>query len=127
MKKLLILLIVLPLTITAAPTPPSTELSWDYPMEPIAAGITGYRVYCSTTSGSYGVPFQIVNPLKMTATFAEMALPDGAWFCTITAYVTVDATTEYESWYSNEVNFTLLAGAIQNPNVPAAPINLIVQ
>ena len=86
MKRLfLILLAVVPLTITAAPTQPATMFTWSAPTQN-----TDVKT--------------VADPAATSQVFNYLA--DGTWYCAITAY----NTSKVESGYSNEINFPVKAG-----------------
>lgn len=118
MKKLLALLILLPLVITAAPTPPKTEFFWTAPTVnvdgTVLTDLAGFKIYCGSTTGNYTLVQDISNPLQTSHPLSILA--DGDWYCAMTAY----DTALQEGPYSNEINFTL-TGGIAPVEAPAAP------
>jgi len=109
MKKLfLILLIILPLTITAAPTDvPVTEFFWDH--DGVDAATFDLRCNGSTV-------VTVPEPAR-SALISDANLPDGPQDCVIF----VLSPEGYESNPSNTVNFTMSGGiATVVRNVPGA-------
>jgi hypothetical protein len=72
------------------------SLAWD---ASVSAGVTGYKVYVGSSSGTYGTPIVIGNQTSYTAT----GLAAGTYYFAVTAY---DASGN-ESGFSNEVSKTI--------------------
>lgn len=89
--KLLILVTFLLFSIPAFAA--NVRLRWDASVSP---GVTGYKVYFGTVSGTYGTPVKIGNVTDYVVT----GLADGTWYFAVTA--TDDNGNE--SGFSNEVS-----------------------
>jgi hypothetical protein len=72
------------------------SLAWD---ASVSAGVTGYKVYVGSSSGTYGTPTAIGNNTAYTVT----GLASGTYYFAVTAY---DAGGN-ESGFSNEVSKTI--------------------
>ncbi len=84
-------------------TPPTTN-SDGTPLTDLA----GYMVYCGASSGKYDRKKDAGNIIKYDT---KPWLPDGHWYCAVTAY----DTSGNESTYSNETNFRLDREAPDSP------------
>lgn len=130
MKKLILLLLLIPLTITAAPTQPKDEFCWTAPTENIDGSpltdLAGFALYCGAVSGSYTFSYNITDPSLTCDTFANAGMPDGSQFCAMTAY-DPRGIDFGEGPYSNEINFTLSGGVVPATSVPAAPFSFGIQ
>ena len=89
----------------------SIVLSWDPPTTnedgtplPIT-GITGYKIYCGTSSKNYATPITVTGGAITTFTLTNK--PAGTYYCAATAFKTI-GTTVLESKYSNEVSKVVL-------------------
>lgn len=81
-------------------------LSWEPPACTDFDCAEGYKVYCGSASGVYGLPVDVGAALEH-----PISTP-GTYYCAATAY-----NTGGESPFSNEVFFTL-------KSAPGAPVNL---
>jgi hypothetical protein len=122
MKKIIFILLLLPLTVTALPTNPNFNgLTWDAPVNS-PMPVTGYYVYCSTTSMNYSNADRVDVGNVTQGYLTNLNLVDGVTnYCVVTAYEAEGA----ESDFSNEFGFFMVNGQGQI-NVPAAPSNLRV-
>jgi len=131
MKRLFIILaLLIPLTITAAPTQPKTQFCWTAPTTNVDGSpltdLTGFVLYCGTASGDYPFSYNITDPLQTCDTFANAGVPDGNQFCVMTAY-DPRGIDFGEGPYSNEVNFTLSGSVVPANDVPGAVLNFVIQ
>jgi hypothetical protein len=127
-KKLLwVLLLLIPLTITAAPTQSGTEFAWNAPTQntddSLLTDLAGFKLYCGAQSRTYTLAIGIDNPAQVTLPIASTNIPDGDWYCAITAY----NTEGLESQYSNEYGPFTISGGKAPVIVPAAPSGFRVQ
>lgn len=118
----LAVIVWLPLTLSATPTPALNEFYWS-PVTLRADGapltdLAGYRIYCGT-SGEVGYPiaFEIANPSATTLPIVDVVHEDGHYYCSITAF----SGAGLESQYSEQINFFLKQGQVLNPATPAVP------
>ena len=76
------------------------SLAWD---ASTSTGITGYKVYVGTASGTYGSPVAIGNQ----TTYAVTGLSAGTYYFAVTA-----TTSSAESGFSNEVSTTIAGSSV---------------
>jgi len=112
MKKFLAVLAMVLMFVSLAHADSNVTFTWDANSE---SDLAGYRIYQSTTSGTYGA-FETHIPAG-TETVTLTDIPDGTYFWVLTAYDTDDN----ESGYSNEVTANL------DTLAPGAPVNVIIQ
>lgn len=126
MKKLLLLILLFPLTVSGLPSneqTPVTRLVWSVvTTNTDGSSVTpsGYKVYYST-SGIY----DDINSVFVTDTqklLADLRLADGKYSVVVTAV----NSNNLESAFTNEVTFEIQGGQPHvKQAVPAAPILLI--
>lgn len=97
MKKLMLLIALLPLSIIAAEPKASVGLAWNANTE---ADLAGYRLYRGTNSGSYVFTRDIGLQIQAVET---NLVPGITYFWVVTAY----NRTGLESEPSNEVSYTI--------------------
>ena len=102
MKKLLLAIVFILCSATMAWAPTSVTFMWDPPSN--VTNITGYKVYRSTTAGTYvKTSANLVCTVPVgTNACTEAAHPDGTWF-----WVAVSYNASGESGNSNEITRTL--------------------
>jgi hypothetical protein len=76
------------------------SLAWD---ASVSTGVTGYKVYIGTASGTYGTP----TNLGIQTAYTVTGLSSGTYYFAVTAF---DASGN-ESGFSNEVSKAVSAGA----------------
>ena len=120
MKKLLLLALLVPLTVTAVPTQPYTEFVWVAPTTNIDGSpltdLAGYILYCGPSTGDYTLTSDVPVP-ALSQTFIAAGIPDGIFYCAQTAY----NTARQEGPYSVEIGPFTLAGGVIQVIVPGAP------
>ena len=101
----------------SAPTPPATKFKWNIVTENTdgsSANVTGYKIYCGATSGSYTIESNVIGGTTDEFLIKDVVL-DGKFYCAMTAY-----TPTVEGGYSNEI-FLDVTGGVVVPIVPKAP------
>ena len=103
----------------SAPTPPATQFLWDTVTQNTdgsPANVTGYKIYCGTTSRNYTIEVTVPGGTTDTFLIADV-LDTGKYYCAMTAY-----TPTVEGGYSNEIFLDAINGVV-NRIVPLAPGN----
>jgi len=125
MKKIIALLLFIPLTITAAPTNTQiTEFFWSAPTVNIdqtpLTDLAGFKVYCRTETTNYPPQgFDVPDPNARTLAIDAVVdmLIEEKYYCTVTAY----DRDGNEGPYGPETNFLVMAGTAHlSVTVPAA-------
>jgi len=121
MKKLLLLLILLPSLSLALPTDTFISAATISVNDP-ANVVRGYYVYCKTESGAYidgnRVDVGLVDTV-FSSTIAPL-LVIGTNYCSVTAY---DEGSQNESPFSNELTIELTNGGLNQSTLPTPVFN----
>lgn len=101
MRKVLLILIILPFILGAKP-----YLRWDIPTTnadgtPLT-DLAGFKIYCGLEPGKYDIVEDIPDPAVDIYEKAKVLTQEGNYYCAATAY----DTSGNESGYSNEINFS---------------------
>ena len=127
-KFLVLFLCLLPLTVTALPTQPTTVSTIS--VSPVTTYTDGdtitepvtYNFYYRLTTGTYSDSKRI-SSTNTSVPIADMSLADGDYLVSATA-----DERGIESTYSSEGSFSVIGGVPQVKQfVPAAPTNLTVK
>lgn len=128
MKKLILILLLIPLTITAAPTEIKvTEIFWTLPTvnndgTPLT-DLGGSRIYCRTETTNFPqLGFDVPDPTASAVLIGSVVnmATDEKYTCSVTAY----NTNGDEGAYGPEFTFLVVAGSsYKNVTVPAAPVS----
>ncbi len=123
-KLLLIMLLVMPMTVTALPyTADGTTFNATHSgrmTDGSTADITGYVVYCGDSPGVYAAGVTFNSPgSTFSALVSDVVSGSGDFvkYCAITSF----GADNLESQYSAEVSVNFTSGTVQKTNVVAVP------
>lgn len=111
MKKLILALLFIAMSISPVYAAPNIVLTWEPPTmnmdDTPLTDLGGYKVYFGSESGVYGNVVDVGNVVTYTTT----SLPDGTYYFSVTAY----------DFYGNESGYSNECIKIMDTTVPKPP------